>query len=80
MYPNAIAAMEAEVNAISKENPLFNKHSGGGGLDRDRSDTKVLSFRANIEDIEALDKAAKKLGIGRTQMLRQIFKKFMANT
>lgn len=80
VYPNAATAMEAEISAILKGKPLFNKHAGGGGLNQDRSDTKVLSFRANVEDIAALDEAAKQLGITRTEILRRIFQKFMTNS
>jgi hypothetical protein len=74
VYPNVEAAAEAEIIAIEKEHPLFNKREGGVGLRKDREQTTVLSFRISITEADALDKVAKRLRINRTDMLRRLLR------
>jgi hypothetical protein len=75
VYPSIEAAAEAEENAIINEKPLFNKREDGGvGLRKDREQSTVISLRVSMTEANALDAAAKRLGINRTGMLRRLLR------
>jgi hypothetical protein len=75
-YPDRNAAIKAEIIAIAKEKPAFNIHEGGTGTEGKITEkhTKIVSFRIGLAEIAALDKAAKRLRISRSEMLQRMFK------
>lgn len=74
VHPSREAGADAEENAIAKERPLFNIKISDRRKESGTQETLVMSFRVTLIEAEALDRAARKLHISRSEMLKRLLR------
>lgn len=87
MYPDRLSASIAELEAVQKEKPLYNKHhlerkraiKAPQVLERPRRDeeTSMVSARISVSVIEKMNTMCLRTELSRSQLIETALKKFM---